>query len=346
VSAETAARPQYGGIDRFRIIAALIIVGIHTYPLASVSEAVNFYVVHVLGRVAVPFFLMVTGYFLLPRYVVRNACDTEPLMGFVKKTVVIYLLATLLYLPISIYAGHYSGGGLFAVIVRNIVFDGTFYHLWYLPASIIGVLIVFAFRASLRRAFVVAVLLYIAGLFGDNYFGVIYGVPLIRNAYEIRFRIFSFTRNGIFYAPIFLVMGAAMAKRENRVRGWACVTGLVVSLVVMMLEGYMIRHCGFSRHSSMYIALVPVMFFLFNLLLSGRGKTSVLLRGISMWVFILHPLFIIAVRGFARGVGLTYLLVENSLVHFMAVCVLSVAASVLCVELHLRYKRGFKGVQA
>ena len=330
----------YGGIDRFRIIAALIIVGIHTYPLASVSDAANFYIIHVLGRVAVPFFLMVTGYFLLPRYFVHNERDTKPLIKFIKKTGLIYALATLLYLPISIYAGHYSGGNLFAVIVRNIVFDGTFYHLWYLPASIIGVLLVYALGRvfSFRVTFAIAILLYIVGLLGDNYFGVIYGVPLISNVYDIGFRFFSFTRNGLFYAPIFLVMGAAAAKPENRMKAGASVVGLAVSLSLMIFEGYMLRRSAFSRHSSMYIALLPSMFFLFNLLLAQRGKSSVLLRNISMWVFILHPLFIIVVRGLARVVGLTHLLVENSVIHFSAVCVMSVTASVFCVVLYSRYK--------
>jgi len=350
VKAEAGGKHEYGSIDRFRIIAALMIVGIHTYPLASVSEAANFYIVHVLGRVAVPFFLMVTGYFLLPRYIIKKECDTGPLIKFIKKTGLIYALATLLYLPISIYAGHYSGGNLFAVIIRNIVFDGTFYHLWYLPASIIGVLIVYALgrRFSLRVIFITAAILYIVGLLGDNYFGVIYGIPLVRNIYDIGFNVFSFTRNGLFYAPVFLVMGAAMAMARSHVRAGISIVGLAVSLSLMMFEGYILQRSGYSRHSSMYIALLPSMFFLFNLLLirdvrishppAQRGKASVLLRNVSMWVFILHPLFIIVVRGLARGFGLTHLLVGNSVVHFIVVCVLSVAASVFCTVLHSRYK--------
>jgi len=342
---------EYGSIDRFRIIAAIIIVGIHTYPMASVSEVANFYFVHVLGRVAVPFFLMVTGYFLLSRYLVHHKRDTGPLINFVKKTGIIYALATLLYLPLSIYAGHYTnyaGMSLLVVIVRNIVFDGTFYHLWYLPAVIIGVLIVYALGRgfSLRLVFAIAVLLYFIGLFGDNYFGVIYGVLPIRNAYEVGFRVFSFTRNGLFYAPIFLVIGAAMAKQknrvvtkhENRVRGLRCVVGLVVSLAFLMFEGYVLRRGDFSRHSSMYIALLPTMFFLFSFLLLLGGKAAVGLRSISMGIFILHPLIIIVVRGVGRVFGLTQLLVENSVVFFIAVCGLSVVVSVFCNGVYSRYK--------
>ena len=54
-----------GGIDRFRIVAALLIVAIHIPPLTGVPD---FILSHVLARVAVPFFLMTTGYFVLPGY--------------------------------------------------------------------------------------------------------------------------------------------------------------------------------------------------------------------------------------------------------------------------------------
>jgi len=338
VNTEASHKNEYGGIDRFRIFAAILIVGIHTYPLATISETANFYLIHVLGRVAVPFFLMVTGYFLLPRYFIKSGHDTKPLMKFVKKTGIIYALATLLYLPVSIYAGHYAGGNIFAIAIRNIIFDGTFYHLWYLPAVIVGVLLVYVLRDSLTMAFSVGVLLYIVGLFGDNYYGLISGAAFIGTAYEIGFRFFSFTRNGIFYAPVFLVMGAAAAKPENRIGAKVSIIGLIASLSLMMLEGYLLQRGGVSRHSSMYITLLPAMFFLFNLLLCQKGKASVLLRSISMWVFILHPIFIIAVRGLARSAGLTHILVDNSVVHFIAVCLLTVGASLSCMTGHKRYK--------
>jgi len=330
----------YGGIDRFRLIAATLIVGIHTYPLVSISDVVNFYVIHVLARVAVPFFLMVTGYFLLPRYLFRRERDIKPLVNFIKKTGLIYALATLLYLPISIYAGHYAGVNLFTAIARNIVFDGTFYHLWYLPASIIGVLILYVLgrKFSFHVILVIVGALYIIGLFGDNYFGVISGVPFLREIYYFGFNIFSFTRNGLFYAPIFLVMGAIFARSGNRIKSGESIIGLVISLSMLVLEGHLLRNSGLSRHSSMYFALLPSMFFLFNILLTIEGKSVALLRGVSMWIFILHPLFIIVVRGMARVLRLTHLLVENSVINFITVYIISVVASVFCAVMLSRYK--------
>ena len=61
-------KKTYGAIDNFRLAAALLIVAIHTGPLDSFSPAADFLVTYCFGRIAVPFFLMVTGFFVLAPY--------------------------------------------------------------------------------------------------------------------------------------------------------------------------------------------------------------------------------------------------------------------------------------
>ena len=72
---------SYAGIDFFRVIAALLIISIHTSPLASFSQMGDFILTRIVARVAVPFFFMTSGFFLISRYT-RN---TEKLAAFVKK---------------------------------------------------------------------------------------------------------------------------------------------------------------------------------------------------------------------------------------------------------------------
>ena len=59
-------KPNYGWLDRFRIIAALAVIAIHTSPLATFHEGADFFLTRVLARIAVPFFFMVTGHFVVP----------------------------------------------------------------------------------------------------------------------------------------------------------------------------------------------------------------------------------------------------------------------------------------
>ena len=109
-------------------------------------------------------------------------------------------------------------------------------------------------------------------------------------------------------------------------------------MLLMLAEGSVLRHFNFQRHDSMYIALIPCAFFLFCFLLTRQGNASPLLREISMWIYILHPVFIIAVRGAAKVTGLTGFLVDNSVFHYIAVCLSSGAASLLIAKLR-RYQK-------
>jgi serine/alanine racemase len=94
---------EYGGIDYFRIIAALLIVAIHTSPLASISNIADFILTRVIARVAVPFFFMTSGFFLFS----NGSAKEEKIKRFLKKTSVIYLVTIVLYIPINFYAGYF-----------------------------------------------------------------------------------------------------------------------------------------------------------------------------------------------------------------------------------------------
>ncbi|HBG3891213.1 TPA: hypothetical protein KQC75_003877, partial [Clostridioides difficile] len=46
---------SYAGLDYFRIIAALLIIAIHTSPLLSYSKMADFVLTSIIARIAVPF---------------------------------------------------------------------------------------------------------------------------------------------------------------------------------------------------------------------------------------------------------------------------------------------------
>ena len=117
-------------LDLFRLAAVVLVVANHTSPLASVSPLWDFWLTRVLARVAVPFFLMVSGYFLAKDQWRRTG-------AFLKRTCLLYGAAVLLYLPLNWYNGGYGP----AEWVKKLLLDGTFYHLWYFPGVILGVLV-------------------------------------------------------------------------------------------------------------------------------------------------------------------------------------------------------------
>lgn len=161
---------SYTGIDCFRFIAALLIVAIHTSPLASFNQTADFILTRIMARVAVPFFLMTSGFFLISRYT-RNA---GRLIGFIKSTVMIYGAAILIYIPVNIYNGYFRMDNLMPNIIKDIIFDGTIYHLWYLPASVTGAVIAWYLvkKAGYKKAVAVSGILYLIGMFGDSWYGI------------------------------------------------------------------------------------------------------------------------------------------------------------------------------
>ncbi len=215
--------------------------------------------------------------------------------------------------------------------VQMLVFEGTFYHLWYFPACMLGILLVTLLGRflGLRGTLLVSGALYVIGLLGDSYYGVAQRIPALSGVYDVIFQISPYTRNGLFFAPLFLALGCLMGGgRQKACRDhlwlWSC---FVLSFVLMSKEGFLLRRLGFQRHDSMYVFLVPVMIFLYKILLSIRGRSVKRLRSISTWIYIVHPAMIVAVRGAARIVHMTELLVDNSLIHYAAVTVLSIAAA-------------------
>lgn len=359
---------NYGWLDRFRLITALLVIAIHTSPLISFSMNADFFFTRVLARVAVPFFFMVTGHFTLSALFfsddtghscppqLQRASAWHAVKRCILKLSLLYGAAILLYLPLGIYAGHYRGLSI-TEAMRMLIFDGTFYHLWYFPACILGVLIVSLLSrfCSLRTATVISSLLYAAGLLGDSYFGLTAKIPFLNSVYEVMFHFFSYTRNGLFLAPLFLLLGictgnfssltesryeeraaeagSATLRHKNGkdllLRPLPCATFLAVSLGAMTAEAFLLRSFSLQRHDSMYIFLVPVMSFLYRLLLSLPGAASQKkLRTAALWIYILHPAFIVVVRGAAKSLHLTAVLVDNSLIHYLTVALLSAAAGI------------------
>jgi len=324
----------YAGIDYFRFAAALLVIAVHTSPLLSYSETGNFILTRIIARIAVPFFFMTTGFFLISRY----NYNSDKLKIFIKKTSIIYGIAILLYVPLNIYNGYFSMDNLLPNIIKDIVFDGTLYHLWYLPASIIGAAIVWYLlkRGGVSFTLIFTSILYVVGLLGDSYYGFSEKIPLLKKFFELMFEISDYTRNGLFFAPLFFVLGGIIAYKTIKVTLKKSIVGFVISLVLMFGEGMVLHRWGVQRHDSMYMMLIPSMFFLFNALTYWKGQRIKELSSLTLIVYLIHPMIIVIVRMLAKILRMQSILIENSLIHYVVVSVLSVVASIVILHIYSR----------
>ena len=319
------SKTQYGRVDWFRLAAALMVVAIHTAPFSMLENSrLDAVLTYGLCRVAVPFFLMTTGYFVLAPCV-KSGWRDRRYVRFLKKTMIFYGSAVLLYVPVMWYAGKLPASP--GELLKMLVFDGTFYHLWYFPALLLGCMAAAGLRKGfgLYGALVACGALYLAGLLGDSYYGLIPDGSFLQNIYEGLFQISSYTRNGIFYAPLFLLIGAAFGEKRLWCSRAVRYPGLILSLLLVLLESCVTDVYNLQRHSSMYLALPAVMYFLYQILLEGTGNAPRFLRKGTAFLYVIHPIGIILVRGAAGMLGMEKILVENSLIHYVAVSAVSLA---------------------
>ena len=191
---------------------------------------------------------------------------------------------------------------------------GISIDILYLPAVILGCLLLVGMMHLLSPVAIAAVtvLLYLIGTGGDSYYQLVSQIPALKMMYQGIFTISSYTRNGIFFAPVFFVLGGWIADAQTRIRPAVSWTMCIVMLLFMLAEGLLLHHFQVQRHDSMYFFLLPVMYFLFQLLLEISGKAPAWIRNGSMVLYIIHPAVIVAHRLIAKVTGLTKILVDNS----------------------------------
>ena len=303
-------------IDVWRFVVSFLVVAVHISPFAKISLEFDFFFTRILGRIAVPLFLIITGYYILD----KALKDKQILTEYTKKILKIYLLCIILYLPINIYMGSFKNIDII-LIIKDVFINGTFYHLWYFPALIVGVWITYYLvkKIGRKRALIVTIFLYLIGLFGDSYYGITTMNQITKNVYEFMFHIFDYTRNGFFYVPIFICLGHIVKANTRSSKPNLLYALLFFTLI--SVEGSILRYYNLQRHDSMYLFLVPFMYFFFCYLAEHSKTSNKKIRNIATYIYIFHPLFIVGI-GFVSGIiGTDKIFVENNLVFYLLVCV-------------------------
>ena len=137
---------NYNAIDLFKFICSLLVVSIHipmfgnnTDFLQMASLGMNRWV----ARIAVPFFFVSSGFFLY-RKTYAEGFSWKPCKSFSRKILRLYILWTILYLPLipDYLAGHENNlQPMILEFLRRFLLAGSFRHLWYLPTLFFSVII-------------------------------------------------------------------------------------------------------------------------------------------------------------------------------------------------------------
>ncbi len=322
-------------IDFIRLLAAFMVVAVHTYPFASINADFDFLFTLVFCRIAVPIFLMITGY-----YVIQKALkNVSYLIQYTKKIAIIYGIAILLYLPINLYNHTFASMNLYNIL-QMIFIDGTFYHLWYFPALILGIWILYWLIKKWKEPYIsiIVILLYLIGLFGDSYYGLIANTGFYK-IYQFIFSVFSYTRNGLFYVPIFLYIGYLFTKVKWHYKPKCTLLLWIISIIFMEIEGYFLNVYGLQRHTSMYAMLIPTCVLLFALILPYKENKNVKIRTMATIIYIIHPMCIIGIRGIVKILNLEHQILDHNFLQYIFTLLLSIVISYVLVLFDQKVKK-------
>ena len=212
---DTEMRVEYGFVDVMKFLLALLIVSSH-YISENAVGRINGFIDYAssLYVIVVPFFFACSG-FLLFRKLKVGADDKIKVKAYCNKILIMYAGWSVLYL-LFIFLTWVRFGTTAETILHyllNAVTYSTYKTIWFLPATVIGVLLTFFFtrKIGFKGTIVVGIIFYLIGCIGASYSFLIPENGIL-NVYNY---IFSSTRNGFFNGFPLVLIGYLIAQKEK-----------------------------------------------------------------------------------------------------------------------------------
>lgn len=300
-------KKNYQNLDIAKFICSLLVVMIHTAPFEKSAPELNFFLVNVLARIAVPLFYIMSGFLLFGPMEYQNgtlcACkeNHHRIFRYWKRIAVLYggwALAYLLIVKIPMWINiGWWGPHVIKDAAAALLFSGMHYHLWYLLALLYAVPLLYVLQQFLKKG----ALLTAAGLF--------WLCECLRYSYswvgidQIPLLIWVSDRmptvlDAAFRATPLMLLGAVVARSEERKRASALGILALIGFFLCTAEVYLLR--GFTPNGQCfsYLIFTPFMaVFLLRYLVAAkqitiRPQVSSFLRNTSTIIYCLHPMLI------------------------------------------------------
>lgn len=333
-------RKNYAALDIMKFISALLVIAIHCAPFIEVNASFNFAYVQILARFAVPFFFITSGFLFFqkidPTQGVKGEANLASLKHYWLRILRIYMVWSVLYLPLvflSWFQGGFDGSTLLR-FVRDVVFNGTYYHLWFLPALLLAIPLVYVLYTTTKKRILLAVsvVLYLIGMLVNVYGEALLTTPIFSNVvYGIQ-AIFTTSRNGLFFGPIFITLGIYVQDFLDKDYRKPAMIAFLMSALLFCGEAYLLRYMELMHDlTSMYLMVVPCVFFLMIYLVQLQLKERSIykwLRTMSLLLYVSH-IYIIFI--------FLHVLHLPNIVVYILTCVLSSVFAYVVMQLHKRF---------
>lgn len=346
---------QYQNLDLFRFLSSIIIIVLHARPFFTVSYEIDMAINNIIGRICVPFFFFISGYFAAK----QEQKKSDYIRSYIRSMIPVYLLWSAVYLPWSLslaapYIQQVSGLlctiGLptaiqnllllllvpLAVIVA-LLYSGVYYHLWYFPALLLSMLVLrwWKRKYSLRGLLTVSFVLLLFGA-TETYYG--FCGQFFQSLLHYYYAVFFTTRNFLFFALFYVTLGYWMGKQEQPASS-LCFLKLLLSIAALVGEGMLLQTTQ-RLDSNILLACVPLVYYLFSCLLYTNihvpQLSEIPFRAISKYYYLVHPLMILFVHAWFPQVDSFWMAVAK------VVCVL--CCTHICTLLLIHMKKRYPAV--
>lgn len=293
-------------ISFFQYLFAIAVILVHSGRLTS-YEPLHFGLKSMLGRLAVPFFIVCASFFLK-----QSLGNSQKMKAYLVKIVKTYLFWSFVYLPYAwvFFSSLHLPVYLFpAGVLIALIYLGMCYQLWYIPAFLLGLFLVNQLVKRLGMVWTgfLALLLYCWGLI-ETYSAYLDTTSLLKG-YQLYSNLFFTARNGLFYTPIFIYMGYYLYDHFHaqafRIYRWQ---KLALAFGLLCLEGIIIfQHEGIDKNFFFLLPFVTV--YLVNACLRSSFLKSYdlqYLKQMSIALYFSHPIFIEWARYGFSSLPLTY----------------------------------------
>lgn len=301
------------GLDWLKLFLSFLIVLRHcgqNYYLMGSNNPFFIVIVSGISTIGVPTFFLISGFLFY-----RKNVDVVRLKRQLLRILLLYLTWSIIYLPLQLYSQlsqYESWTKAIIIYFQKFIFDGSYYHLWYLPSLMFGLLISYYLNRLIHNRYLlfgIYICLFIIALLGDSYRQYIPNTleKIIEN-YE---SVFLTTRNGLFIGVPFIGLGKLLADKwefltNKRISFWSVTTCLF--LIGVVAEAWLITKDG--RVNNILLMDFPAALCLVNLFCCIRFKKKTYLkeRQMSTAIYCIHPLCIllvtIGIRFFNFGLSL------------------------------------------
>ena len=307
---------------------AIIVVAVHTHPQTVSGNSVweNFF--SFLFQLPVPFFFVVSGFFLWNKIVSSDIGQKlTRIRKWLRHVLLLYVLWTVLYLPYTIYGFWIEQTGIvtsFAIFFRNFLFVGENYYswpLWYLQGMCVAGTIIYVFIKTglgIKSMMAFALVLVCSGFYLDWCHDNGSGNAIV----SLYYKLFQSTRNGFFQGFPYMMIGILIAEKgcfKNKL----LLVGFVMS-AVFWIKGYS-------------LALMPLMYFCIQSLLrlpivSQRFPFTAPYRIMSNVIYFTHMIWV--------GCFVLFFNMDNAIfVFFSSLCMCLLASLIIIRNAESRWVR-------